>query len=608
VKERGRRFIAATLAALSMAAAMAGGSCADGDDHPPGRVGDLNYFWIADALFFNGRVSQGDTTGLADTRILAWAASGDDRYSGEASLYDIRYVTAEYVAQLGVADGAVALQSFWDQASQLFGEPGPRKAGRLEQFFLPRIDPGDTVWFAMRVVDEIGQESKTSNVAGPLHIRRLNIPVRPRPGDTVDGFGRALAGAGDLNADGYPDMLLGSTGEGTVAVVLGGANNTLINYQPNAQEISVLAAAPELTPAMSLIGDTADEFGASLAGLFNLNGDDLNDMGAGAPGLDDGVTAEAGAVFVYYGRASLPGSLSANSVDVIIKGEAAGDRFGASLSTAFELDTDGRHEFLAGAPGAYGAGAVYVFRGAGLASGTASSATALIKGEAAGDNFGAAAAVIGDVNGDGFQDFAAGAPDRDEPGAAAAGAVYVFYGGGDGVAGFAGIAAGGTVMIDLASAGADVTIRGSAPGRRFGKRITSCGNLAGSADMNFDFAVSGGDTVYVFFGGALMDGLDVSASARLSVAGEEFGAAIMGPGDLDRDGVDDLMVGAPGADAVYIFKGPVVHGAAPDERIDAALGGARFGASLAGTGDVNFDGFVDFLIGAPLSGEANFVF
>jgi hypothetical protein len=298
VKDRGRLFITAAVTAVCLAAAMAGGSCAEGDDHSPGRVGDLHYFWTADALFFNGRVSQGDTTGSADTRILAWTAQGDDGHSGEASLYDIRYVTAEVLAQLGAADGMVALQSFWDQAPQLFGEPGPRKAGRLEQFFLPRINPGDTVWFAMRVVDEIGQESKTSNIAGPLRIRRLNIPVRPRPGDTVDGFGRALAGAGDLNADGYPDMLLGSPDQGVVAVVLGGANNTLIKAQPNDQDIPVLTAVPELTPAMSLKGDTADEFGGSLAGLFNLNGDALNDMGAGAPGLDDGATAKAGAVSV----------------------------------------------------------------------------------------------------------------------------------------------------------------------------------------------------------------------------------------------------------------------------------------------------------------------
>jgi len=52
VKDRGRLFITTAVTAVCLAAAMAGGSCAEGDDHPPGQVGDLHYFWTADALVF----------------------------------------------------------------------------------------------------------------------------------------------------------------------------------------------------------------------------------------------------------------------------------------------------------------------------------------------------------------------------------------------------------------------------------------------------------------------------------------------------------------------------------------------------------------------------
>ena len=143
-----------------------------------------------------------------------------------------------------------------------------------------------------------------------------------------------------------------------------------------------------------------------------------------------------------------------------------------------------------------------------------------------------------------------------------------------------------------------------------GKALALGGNLAGNAEPAFDFAVSGGDTVYVFFGSpGSGEAFDSDASAQLSGAGgEDFGYAILGAGDLNHDGLDDLVVGAPGADAVYIFMGPVVSGKAPDESIQAPVAGKRFGAALAGTGDINLDGFSDMLIGAPLAGEANFTF
>lgn len=593
-------------------------ACMEGDDKEPGTVRDINYFFLADALMFSGQVSQGSTLGIPDTRILAWTAPGDDGSEGTAAAYDIRFFTAADLAAGGVS-AATAFGSYWENARELFNEPMPRKAGRLEQLFLPMISPGESVWFALRTFDEIGQDSDLSNVVGPVMIQRLSIPVRPEAGATAGEFGSAMAGMGDVNQDGFLDMLVASPREGKVCLVPGAASNALVTRTPNINNIPVLSAIEQLLPVMTVAGSSADEFGRALAGLLLVNGDQVYDLAIGAPGLDYGTSADAGAVFIKYGGGSLPAAISANSVDVIITGEGAFDRFGEAVSMGLDLDGDGGREFVVGAPGAYGAGAVYVFKDSLPAAVSAADAFVVVTGEAAGDSFGSAVAGLGDVNGDGFPDFAVGAPWHDS-GGADAGAVYVFYGGAEGVVGFSGLGPGGTV-IDLGVSKADVSIRGTTAGRRFGRLIAPGGDLVGDVGLATDFAVCGGDSVYVFFGGevgpvsfplvgASVEADDTGAGTVLgSAPGEQFGAAVAAVGDLDRDGHSDLVVGAPGADKLYLFYGRFAFGGASRvEVIDAFVPGLGFGRAVAGTGDVNLDGHTDLLIGSPGAGEAYFTF
>ncbi len=589
-------------------------ACAEVDDKAPGKVTDLCCFSKADALIWDGKVSHGSTAGPVNTRILAWTSPGDDGHEGRASLYDMRYFTRADLDQLGADSASSAMSEFWDSARQLGGEPWPAEAGTLEQWFLPRIAPGETIWLAIKSRDEVGNESGLSNIAGPLRMQRISIPLRPVEGDTARGFGGVLAAADDVNGDGSPDMVAASPGQGGVSVVLGAGSDSLLESRVNASGIHVLTALPEMVPAMTISGDTGDSFGASAAGLFKVNADGFADVAAGAPGFDSGLATDAGAVFIKFGSGSLPRTLSASSVDVILTGESGGDSFGASLSPAFDIDGDGGQEFMAGAPGAFSTGAVYFFRGQGLLSGSASRALLVIKGEEPGDGFGRVVSTIGDVNGDGVRDVAVAAPFHD----AGAGAVYVFYGGDAGVAGFGSLGTGGAVL-DLSRTKADVTIRGSAAGRSFGKAVTAGGDLAGDGDVAFDLAVSGGDTVYVFFGGltgaisfplngASIESSDLDYSARLSTGEAGFGVAIAGAGDLDKDGVSDIVAGSPSAGNCYVFKGPVTDMTAYSELIPAPFRGGGFGSAVAGVGDLNLDGFPDILIGAPGHGQAYLVF
>lgn len=590
--------------------------CAEGDDEDPARIKDLHFFEIADNLIRGNRVSSGNTVKQPDTRMLAWTAPGDDGYDGKASLYDIRYIKQDDLERWGMDDAGRAMEKKWDDARELRGEDYPRKGGSLEQLLLPRISAGETLWFAMRTSDEVGHRPGISNVAGPFRIPILEIPLREAAGQTVDGYGRAVSSAGDVNGDEVTDFLVGNTVSGRVTLTAGVKISGLFEKTPNVHGVKALSVITGLSPFMTVKGNTADGFGSAVSGIHRINDDSISDVAAGAPAYDGG----KGAVYVFYGSKDLPQTMDADTLEGktgspsgrLLTGEASGDNFGSAVSPAFDLDLDENAEFIVGAPGAFGTGAVYVFRGKDLASGSASQALLTIKGEQAGDEFGAVVSSISDVNGDEIPDIAVGAPGHDGD----KGAVYVFYGGDAGAARFQSISPGPAVL-DPASTPADVTIRGTISGGRFGKAVAAGGNLSGTEDAYYDFAVSGGSTVYVFFGGvsslipfplqgSAVEGVDNEASARLSgPPGEDFSADIAGVGDINHDGRDDLLVGAPAASRCYLYTGPVTEGMAwsdPEVMTFEGETGSGFGFQVSGVGDANKDGFDDFLVGAPYLG------
>ncbi|MGH9843775.1 MAG: hypothetical protein ACREEM_33990, partial [Blastocatellia bacterium] len=298
------------------------------------------------------------------------------------------------------------------------------------------------------------------------------------------------------------------------------------------------------------VSDDGDLLGASIA-TGDLNGDGVSDIAVGAPGADG---ANPGKVYVYFGKDELRGAvdLTRQKADLEIAGQAGGDQFGSSLAIA-DVNGDGQNDLLVGAPGVdlgaalADAGAVYGFFG-GPALGKnveATSANLVATGSAANGKAGAALA-MGNFNGDDFTDLAVGAPQ-----AHGNGAVYLILG----AAGLGGVR-------DL-SAIAAMSLAGADDGDRFGASL-AMNDFNGDGRADLITGAPGGDgpgnsrqnagEVAVFYG----NGAPQSRPADLLVygagaAGDEHPDALgqnLATGDFTGDGVADIAMGAPGADAV----------------------------------------------------------
>ena len=236
-------------------------------------------------------------------------------------------------------------------------------------------------------------------------------------GASGDGLGSAVASAGDVDGDGFTDLILGAGG---YSASLGRA----YIFQGSAAGFST-------TPSTTWTGTLAGgQLGASVAGAGDVDGDGTDDVIVGAPASGVGI----GVVTVYAGS-----STGASTVaSVTLSGEAAYDGFGRSVAGAGDVNGDGYADVLVGAYGYGGyAGRAYLFEGSvdGLSTAAAATWTGADK-----DELGTAVAGAGDVDGDGFGDVLVGAPGAYGPGAA-----YLF----------AGSAAGPSVVADTTYTGPD---------------------------------------------------------------------------------------------------------------------------------------------------------
>lgn len=414
----------------------------------------------------------------------------------------------------------------------------------------------------------------------------IEKPAFVIPGTQAGHFGASVSTAGDINGDGYSDLVVGEPaysngqiGEGRALLYLGSATGV------------------GTVPSWSFETNQIDAaLGASVATAGDVNGDGFHDVLLGAPGFDRGERDE-GRVLLFLGSTSGLSATPAWSHEI----DLAFAAFGASVATAGDVDGDGYADCVIGAPGAslgaHQRGAAILFRGG--PTGLASTGIAFDAPLAADSGFGASVASAGDLDGDGFAEVLIGAPGFDQPGLPDCGAFYVFRGSASGIA----TTPSHSFFGDTASAhlGASVSLAGDANG-----------------DGRSDCLVGAPGAGTSRQGHALYFETDVSGSPILerTFVGNQpfgrFGAAVATAGDLNGDGRADAIVGAPNQDhdgklacgAARVFLG-LAKGL--NESNSLSLFGdspsGAFGGAVATAGDSNGNGYSDLAIGAP---EAKF--
>ncbi|MDP2314647.1 MAG: MopE-related protein [Pseudomonadota bacterium] len=315
--------------------------------------------------------------------------------------------------------------------------------------------------------------------------------------------------------------------------------------------------AEDVTYSAMLLGDLAD---ATLA-CRDLDGDGVADIVVGMPGYDDGSAENVGAIEVLYG-ATESGGMARAEFDAArseVVGIAASQAVGASIAT-IDLYADGDPDLLAGLAnaGAPDAGLAWLVEGPVPEESTMSGTRTMVCGRA-GAGIGVVAA--GDLTGDGYDDVALGAPDDSSFGTGT-GAVYIVSG--------EHFLAGEIGAIDLCDE-ADAIVNGTVSGMGFGSSVLlspAAGPDPARLVVGAPFDDSGGTdagAVYLWSGMPLAGRADSDsalASWRGADAGDGVGAALGLDADIDADGLLDLLLGAPGHDgaedgvgAVHVYYG-----------------------------------------------------
>ena len=437
--------------------------------------------------------------------------------------------------------------------------------------------------------------------------------------DTFNYFGYSVSGGGDVNGDGFADMISGAYG-----------------YNSNTGRAYVFTntMTGEDIPDVVMTGaaHSADAFGRNVSYAGDVNRDGYNDVIV----ADENYNTFSGRVYIFYG-----GSIMDNIADVILEGETTSHIFGRTVSSAGDVNGDGFDDVIVGASFGktyiyFGATAmdnvadviinnnVSIFYGSSVSSAgdinndgykdvivtqdNASTGWAYVYfGDAAMNNvadviitgissnfgFGVSTSGAGDVNYDGYDDIIVGANRLNNH----IGVAYIYYG--------------GQSMNSIA----DVTMTGENSEDHFGTSVSKAGdlNMDGYADVIVGASGYNGNTgrTYIFYGGSPMNNI-----ADVTLTGEYqenyFGYSVSTAGDVNGDEYDDVIVGAKEYAARigrgYIFFGSSLMDNIADITMSGEAADNNFGNSVSGAGDVNGDGHSDVIVGmsayAGITGKA----
>jgi len=373
-----------------------------------------------------------------------------------------------------------------------------------------------------------------------------------------EAHGYAVSGGGDVNGDGIPDLISSATGTSAGALpdagsvyVYSGADGSLI-HQWNGTQINeqfgksiadagdvngdgfadVLVGAPNHSPNGLLDAGSVflfsgadgsqlyrwdglaylEKLGISVSRAGDINGDGYSDVIFGAPGTAAGGLSASGTAFVYSG---IDGSLLYR-----FDGSLDSASLGVSVSHAGDVNNDGRDDVIVGASGDFFArGKVFVF------SGMDGSTLYQWKGDLIAHRFGKQVSDAGDVNLDGFADLLVSSRKAEADTVTDAGTVRVYSG------------INGSILGEWS---------GTLPTAFFGESIDGAGDVDGDSYPDLLIGVSGDP----FYDVRLYSGLNGSLLHTWSgeSAVSSVGQSVSTAGDVDLDGFPDIIFGDRGAD------------------------------------------------------------
>jgi predicted secreted protein len=460
--------------------------------------------------------------------------------------------------------------------------------------------------------------------------------------DERDFSGNAVSGAGDINGDSIDDLIIsaqsadpnGNVNAGETYVVFGnseGFNASLELSELNGSNGFVINGI-----------DPGDFSGRSVSGAGDINGDGIDDLIIGAFLADPNGNFLAGETYVVFGNsegfnASLELSELNGSNGFVINGIDRYDLSGDAVSGAGDINGDGIDDLIIGAyradpNGNYWAGETYVVFGNSEGFNASLELSELngsngfvINGVDPSDRSGDLVSGAGDINGDGIDDLIIGAFADNPNSIGYAGETYVVFGNSEGF--------NASLELSELNGSNGFVINRIDPSDRLGDSVSGAGDINGDgiddliiganrADPNGN--VNAGET-YVVFGNsegfnASLELSELNGSNGFVINGIDFndqsGRSVSGAGDINGDGIDDLIIGARradpngnvGAGETYVVfgnsegfnaslelselngsNGFVINGIDPDD---------FSGNAVSGAGDINGDGIDDLIIGA----------
>jgi Ca2+-binding RTX toxin-like protein len=437
---------------------------------------------------------------------------------------------------------------------------------------------------------------KSSGFSANLNLSGLNgvngFEINGEPTNIL--LGQAVA-AGDINADGFDDLLIGSSDRiGTSSVTGPGATYVVFGHASGFSPSLNLSSLNGVN-GFEIKGTKPGDFlGNSVAAAGDVNNDGFQDILVGAVGHDFGRGDFCGAAYLVYGRAGgFPAEIIAGSLTgatgVQIVGGIPNSRVGHSVAGAGDVNGDGYDDFLVGVPeqglvSNLDEGHTYLIYGGTLEMG------AVIRGNIGSASAGSVSGA-GDVNGDGFDDLLIGAVQEDFTGNQE-GVAYVVYGSAAGVE---------DRLSDIDGTNG-FKLFGEAPFDGFGMGVSAAGDVNGDGYDDILVGASGhgdGGTGYVVYGGDFSRIVDSSGTAGndLILGDDNVNVYVTGAGNDTLDGIggndvlkgghgDDRLIGGAGLDRLFGGMGFdfISYESEPDQvTVDLALrraSGVSSGADL----------------------------